>query len=134
MEKILTAKEKWAYAHWCIFPGIFWIISPLNWIAFLLAFFNGFVWFNVFRDFIKPIVFQEEWYYRALVFFIGVVYILICATVSYILVYLCARVYYFLFDKDEFCQKHFKRHHICKNWLCMGCHEEECGARLERDR
>ena len=129
MGKILTKKEKWAYAHWCMFPGMFWIISPWNWVALFLTCFSGYTLFPLFISVIKNLVLHLEWNYRALMFLSYTAYVLLCVAIGYGLVYLCVRLGYFFFDKDEFSQKHYKRYHICKNSLCVGCNDCEANAK-----
>ena len=130
MKKILTTTEKWAYAHWCVWPYILWPINPCSWIAVFLALLNLFTWTVEVRNFLNSILPQSEWYCRTGHATLVTLFALLCFATSFALVYFCARVCIFWFDKDEFYQKFYKRYILCKN-RCLNCLKKDCPAQLE---
>ena len=133
MEKILTTKQKWAYAHWCLCPGFLWIINPFNWIAMAVTVININYWYAMFSEFIDRLILPSAGHRFAVTFLSGALYILVCAAVSYACVYVFSRVLIFLFDRDKESQMHYKRCHICHDFICFCCDKENCNARRPND-
>ena len=124
MEQILTKKEKLRYAHWCIWPGMFWLISVWFWVSALLTGLVVSLTLNPALSFLHTLPSHTVWYGNALVYMTAVIYVILCTFVGFGSMYTGCLLYYFFCDKDIVCQTHFKRYHICKNYACFGCHKK----------
>ena len=129
MKQILTTKERWRYSHWCIWPGIFWPISPWFLVAILLTGLVCSLTFDSALSFFYTLSLNGGWYKNAVLYIAGVVYVFLCGLIAYGTVYMGILLHYFFFDKDKRTQAHFKRYHICKNCTCHGCDKKnDCPA------
>ena len=132
MEKILTKTEKLRYAHWSIYPGMFFLISPYLWFALILLFLIISLTIDPVLSFYGTLSLGAVWYGKSVYFLLSLLYLIFCFCCGFGIVYLLVLLYYFFFDKDEISQKHFKSYHICKNYACIGCDKKDkCPAAPE---
>ncbi|MBR3676439.1 MAG: hypothetical protein IKN71_04825 [Alphaproteobacteria bacterium] len=112
MEQILTKREKLRYVHWCIWPGIFWLISPWFWVSAILTGLICSLTLEPAISFYHSLPLQATWYGNAIGFLMAVTYAVLCTFIAYGSVYACTLLYLFFFDKDKDSQEHFKRYHL----------------------
>ena len=134
MEKILTPKEKWAYARYCAKPkSVFLLLSPVFWLALfftsLMITLSMDLCIEMFRLHVWQYI-SKMWYARFVAFYSILIYVITCVFVSFTVSFYIVALWIFCFDKDEFYQKFFKRSNICHKLYCYQCDRNDCSAKL----